>query len=598
MNSKNGKDVINKDKVQDEINLEKIKLIIWDMDETFWKGTLSEGNVVCPEEHVLLIKLLAVDGIVNSISSKNDYESVIAELEKIEKGLSQYFVYNNINWDDKGIQIIDKLKNMNLRAENTLFIDDNLRNLEEVLVTNPGIMIASPNVIPAIIEKLTEQISRNGGPRDWEKKRLEQYHLLETKFHASKKYESNEAFLYNSDIRVEIHFDCLNEIDRITELVARTNQLNYTKNRVGKDELEKQITNDWNRSAYIIVRDKFGDYGIVGFYCYSTFEKTMIHFLFSCRILGMGVEQYIYNRMGCPPITIAEPIASKLELGKNVDWILENTEMTKSEQLSEFKSNRKRILLKGPCDLSAIDQYLIGGSVTSEFNFVNNKGFVTTGQNHSVHIYEGNVLEDEIQILFNDAPFLIRQDFETMIFKKEYSVICYSLLPDCHAGLYQHKETGLYISFGSVNFDLTDENNWAGYIEGTIPNHFFPFTENILKEFREKWTFIGTTPDDVLMYNLEYMYENIPGSPIIVLLLGSEIEYEGDNAEFADHARRHARVNRMIEEFVSDKPRMKLINMTDYITSMEDYEDSINHFSRRVYYNIATKIVEYINERN
>jgi predicted enzyme involved in methoxymalonyl-ACP biosynthesis len=24
---------------------EKVKLVVWDLDETFWKGTLSEGGV-------------------------------------------------------------------------------------------------------------------------------------------------------------------------------------------------------------------------------------------------------------------------------------------------------------------------------------------------------------------------------------------------------------------------------------------------------------------------------------------------------------------------------------------------------------------------
>ena len=49
---------------------EKIKLIIWDLDDTFWKGTLSEGGVIIPDEHINLIKNLTDAGIVNSICSK------------------------------------------------------------------------------------------------------------------------------------------------------------------------------------------------------------------------------------------------------------------------------------------------------------------------------------------------------------------------------------------------------------------------------------------------------------------------------------------------------------------------------------------------
>ena len=38
------------------IDYSKVKLIIWDMDDTFWKGTLSEGSVTLSAEHIKLIK--------------------------------------------------------------------------------------------------------------------------------------------------------------------------------------------------------------------------------------------------------------------------------------------------------------------------------------------------------------------------------------------------------------------------------------------------------------------------------------------------------------------------------------------------------------
>ena len=43
---------------------EKIKLVIWDLDETFWSGTLSEGEVQTTEQNIELIKRLSDVGIV------------------------------------------------------------------------------------------------------------------------------------------------------------------------------------------------------------------------------------------------------------------------------------------------------------------------------------------------------------------------------------------------------------------------------------------------------------------------------------------------------------------------------------------------------
>ena len=66
------------------VDFSKIKLIIWDMDETFWRGTLSEEEVVISDEHIELIKRLTDEGIINSISSKNDEAPVLDELKKAD----------------------------------------------------------------------------------------------------------------------------------------------------------------------------------------------------------------------------------------------------------------------------------------------------------------------------------------------------------------------------------------------------------------------------------------------------------------------------------------------------------------------------------
>ena len=52
------------------MELTKIKLVIWDLDETFWSGILSEEEPECIEKNVCLVKHLAERGIVSSICSK------------------------------------------------------------------------------------------------------------------------------------------------------------------------------------------------------------------------------------------------------------------------------------------------------------------------------------------------------------------------------------------------------------------------------------------------------------------------------------------------------------------------------------------------
>lgn len=83
----------------------KIKLIIWDLDETFWKGTLSDNNVT-PEPvqmNIDLVEKITNRGIVNSVCSKNDKEAAEKKLEDL--GVKDLFVFNSINWEAKVLLI-------------------------------------------------------------------------------------------------------------------------------------------------------------------------------------------------------------------------------------------------------------------------------------------------------------------------------------------------------------------------------------------------------------------------------------------------------------------------------------------------------------
>lgn len=580
--------VLIKDQKYETFPYEKIKLIIWDMDDTFWQGILSEGEVILPITNADLIRSITDHGVLNSISSKNDEAPVMEELERA--GIADHFVFNNINWEEKGAQIAAKISAMGLRPENVLFIDDNPRNLEEARFHAADIMTAMPDIIPY----LTTFFARTKAT-DTEHKRLNQYKILEKKTKAQVNSTSKEDFLKESDIRIVINRNCLEKLDRIHELVMRSNQLNFTKNRDNKEILTRFITNDWNDCGYIEARDRFGDYGIIGFFCYNTREKKMEHFLFSCRVLGMGIEQYIYNKLGCPDFEVKEPVSVKLEKDRAIDYITE--EETLEVKDDSAAKGKVRILLKGPCDLDSIEPYLSGASITSEFNYINDRGFVTTGQNHSMHIWESaNLSKEQISCITAEVPFITEGDFLTKLFYEEYHVICFSMMTDLAAALYKRKDSEEYIAFSNRNQILTDPANKEGFISGKLQGHGFPFTEEIIDRFSENWEYVGVTPIDLLFRNLDFIYDNVKGKPLFILLLGSEIDYEGSSPEFDGLGEVYRQYNPIIEEFASDHDRMKIVNITQFINSQNDFADAINHFSRNVYYKIAGEIARYINE--
>ena len=274
-------------------DITKTKLIIWDLDDTFWKGNLEEGNVLFDIDIVNFIQELTTKGIMNSICSKNDFQKVKEKF--VNSGFEHIwdlFVFPSINFFPKGERVMGIIKDMNLREENVIFIDDNISNLNEALFYCPKIMTATPENV----RKMSEELYLVND-YDFEHTRLKQYKLLERKAQARGE-SSNEEFLRSSGIKICIKTDCLKNIDRIKKLILRTNQLNFTKFR--DENLEETIRN--NNSAYVIAEDKFGNYGICGFYVTDKVSEKLIHFLFSCRVMNMGIEQYVYSYLGKPDI--------------------------------------------------------------------------------------------------------------------------------------------------------------------------------------------------------------------------------------------------------------------------------------------------------
>jgi FkbH-like protein len=84
------------------------------------------------------------------------------------------------------------------------------------------------------------------------------------------------------------------DINRVFELLQRTNQLNATLTRTSLDELRRQQQHA-EGFALITARlaDRFGDYGLIGFGS-ATKSSERWHLgdlAFSCRSMGRGVER-------------------------------------------------------------------------------------------------------------------------------------------------------------------------------------------------------------------------------------------------------------------------------------------------------------------
>lgn len=320
------------------VNGDAIKLVIWDMDETFWKGILAEGGKIEPvQANIERVRELVNRGVMNSVSSKNREEDVLRELERL--GVREYFVFPSIHFGPKGPSVKKILDDMSLRAPNTIFLDDNPTNLHEVQQFADGIYTMTAEEFQLL------DISQ-WGKDDSELSRLRQYKQLEQKRKGETAFDGDHAdFLRASGIVANLVLVRLGDedADRIVELVNRTNQLNFFKSRIrgGVAQLSWEVNNSELACYKIFVKDAYGDHGLSGYAALAKGTPTnrLLHFTFSCRLLGMHVESAVLRSLQGLHGPVHE--ASELEALRHqmCDWV--EVRMTTMEDASSRSETQK-----------------------------------------------------------------------------------------------------------------------------------------------------------------------------------------------------------------------------------------------------------------
>ena len=569
---------------------DKIKLVIWDLDETFWKGTFSEGNVEIPDQNRSLIAMLTDIGIVNSICSKNDEKQVMDYLN--DQGLADFFVFPSISWQPKGARIKQLISDMQLRPANVLFLDDNPSNLGEASYSCPEIMAGTPELIPQLLAD-AEKAER----KDPKHKRLQQYRILEQKHQARSAFSSNEEFLYKSNIRVDIKADCDANIDRIHDLILRSNQMNFTKVRSTEEELSALFADPDVACGYVSVRDQFGDYGITGFYAVKA--NRLLHFVFSCRTLGMGVEQYVYNKLSRPELTIVGEVISDLSCTELPGWINQGASDPSASQMEIKDLAAHTVLVKGPCDLFQIYPYIANTELfDTEFTHTIENGLVIESTGHTTHIVESlRLSQAQKHLVVDEVPFAHLDMYCDNIYRRDYKVVFLSILADCNLGVYRRKGTGEQLAFLEYIHPITDPASWPGLISGEYQTSNFRFTEEILKNFSEKYEFIGRNSPERIVANLDFIRKHLPKDCVLAIMLGGELYYEKNTFEaYVDRHLVHKKVNDAIRVWADGRENIRLMDVNKYLVNQSSFYDHFNHYIKPVYYALAAEMVKIVNE--
>jgi FkbH-like protein len=286
-----------------------IKLIIWDLDDTLWDGSLAEGDHVRIKPHRRDFILQSINrGLINSVCSKND--AVAARTKLAEFGLLDALTVPVIAFRPKGKAIKNLIEMLALREQNVLFVDDNPANLNEAKFFCPRLQVLDANDPQAdvFLEQLLEKSKIDFG------KRHERYKVLSSKISEAEGFSgSHEDFLRQSEIKIALVVGVKNLkfTLRIEDLVNRSNQMNFLKTRIPTGTASYLVGNFGGYdSCSVFVRDRYGSYGLVGFAVVEIRAKKLIHFAFSCRIMNMNVENVVLRQLEKRYGPLAVPVES------------------------------------------------------------------------------------------------------------------------------------------------------------------------------------------------------------------------------------------------------------------------------------------------
>ena len=113
---------------------DKVKCVVWDLDNTIWDGILLETDdlkqLKLRAEVLKVIQELDRRGILQSVSSKNDMEMAWPVVEKL--GIAEYFLYPQIHWNAKSESIRQIAKSLNIGIDSLVLIDDSIFERKQV----------------------------------------------------------------------------------------------------------------------------------------------------------------------------------------------------------------------------------------------------------------------------------------------------------------------------------------------------------------------------------------------------------------------------------------------------------------------------------
>jgi FkbH-like protein len=214
----------------------------------------------------------------------------------------EHFVSSRINWQSKSENLRSLSAELQLGMDSFIFLDDSAVECAEVEARCPEVLTLQLPEQDTDFKRFLSHVWAFDHLKitEEDRKRSDFYARNAEREQLSAHSMRLEDFLAGLELQLEFLPMTSAELPRVAQITQRTNQFNFTTVRRTENEVEQLCFAGEAECLVIRLRDRFGDYGLVGAMIFTRRPGLLDvdNVLLSCRALGRRVEHRMLSQLG------------------------------------------------------------------------------------------------------------------------------------------------------------------------------------------------------------------------------------------------------------------------------------------------------------
>jgi FkbH-like protein len=304
------------------------KVLVLDLDNTLWGGIVGEtgplgvGLGEGPDGEAFRAfqahcKALAVRGIVLAVCSKNNDPDARGPFEQNPAMVLSLddIAYFDASWEPKSAGVQRIADGLQLGLDSFVFFDDNPAEREHIRQILPDVSVVEvppdpADYVTALVDSLWFEAV---GLTDEDLSRRTQYQSERLRRESASTAASLDDYLTSLEMKAEVTPIDDTNIERVVQLLGKTNQFNLTTRRHSHAAVTKMLADPRTLGLTVRLRDRFGDHGLIAVVIALPSQEEPGYWdietwLMSCRVIGRTVEEFVLNEV-CARLRSRNPAA-------------------------------------------------------------------------------------------------------------------------------------------------------------------------------------------------------------------------------------------------------------------------------------------------